>query len=144
MATHTTLADFQEYAGDSYDSTQDARITRMLPLAERMLVRRVGSDFFVDATDAGEDWIFAVCVIADWLLTYDDPEVRADIAGPYQSERLGDWAFTLRKDMWTPFRDLRIRDIISTYGTSRAATSTFFITAVGPRTLAAEIAEASE
>lgn len=141
MATHTTLEDFAEYAGESYSSSQDARIERMLPLAERMLLRRVQTDFYVAGTDAGEDWIFAICVIADFLMTYDDPEVRADIAGPYQSERLGDWAFTLRKDMWTPFQDLRIRSIIRQYSVAQTIPSVFFITTVGPLPYGGETTE---
>jgi hypothetical protein len=34
--------------------------------------------------------------------------------------------------MWTPYRDPRIRDIISDYDTVGTASSLFFITAVGP------------
>jgi hypothetical protein len=132
MAPHTSLADYTQFAGDQYESSQDSRVLYYLPIAERSLLRRVGTDFYEAGTPAGEDWIFTVCVLTDWFLIYDDPDTRADLGGPYQSERLGDWAFTLRKDMWTPYRDLRIRDIIETYTTNSTLSGIMFITAVGP------------
>lgn len=132
---HTTLNDYIEYAGEGYDASKDARITYYIPIAERDLVRRVGVDFY-DASDptsnASQDWIFVTCALVDYYLLYDDAELRADAAGPYKSKRLGDYAFTLRDDMWTPYRDPRIRDIISDYDTVGSASSLFFITAVGP------------
>lgn len=147
--TYTTLADYEDYAGEVFDAAGALRVTRMLSLAERMLARRAGTVFYVDGdellapglrSDASKDWIYVTCVITDWMLVYDDKDIRADLAGPYRSERLGDWSMTLRDGMWTPFSDIRIWGILRTYRTTVAA-SNRYITAVGPRTLAQETAE---
>lgn len=138
---HTTLQDYKDYAGPEYDTALDARVERNIPIAERALSRKVGVDFYTegdelldpdDRSDASKDWIFATCVVTDFLLLYDDPALRADVMGPYKSSRLGDWAFTLRDDMWTPFQDPRIKDIVVEYSNASTRTPIFFMTAVGP------------
>ena len=129
---HTTLNDYIDYAGADYDPSLATKITQTIPVAERMLERRVGVDFYGVSAQATEDWIYATCVIVDYLLVYGDKNAAADRAGPYKSERLGDYAFTLRDDMWTPYQDFRIRDILAEYSTHGPLPNILFITAVGP------------
>jgi hypothetical protein len=147
---HTTVNDFEDYAGQLYDAPAQARIAMLIPRAERKLRLRVGQDFWLlDPTtypEAKADWVYATCVVTDWLLVLDDPETRDASVGPYQSERLGDYSYTLRDSLpdkaWTIWKDMRIRDILVEYSTLRTGGDLVFATAAGranPRVETTEI-----
>lgn len=116
---HTTVSDFIDYAPEAFDAATQDRVEYWLPIAERKLARRVGQDFYGLDDTATADWIFATCVITDWLVTMGSAENRATMVGPYQSERLGDYAYTLKDSReeyrWSIWSDQRIRDILALY-----------------------------
>lgn len=152
MTTHTTVSDFESYAGQTYDTAGRARITQLLPRAERKLRLRVGQDFWLlDPTaypDAVADWVYATCVVTDWLLVLDDVETRDAVVGPYKSERLGDYAYTMRDEAddkaWTIWKDMRIKDILIEYSTLRTGGDLVFAAAAGrayPRLETTEIGD---
>jgi hypothetical protein len=147
---HTTVADFEAYAGETYDADVQTRIAFWLPIAERKLARRVGQDFYTLEDPAPEDWVFATCVIADWLWTTGETEDREALVGPYKSERLGDYAYTLKDSVdettdkrWSIWKDPRLTDILALYYVASDPARTYAIAAgrAYPRTETSEIGQ---
>ena len=100
MLPITTVADVEAYTGQDYTTAEETRVTTMIPWAERYVARKAGRVFYDAATptsDASLDWRLVVAMVVERMLLQDDPEVKAVQHGPYQSEQLGDYRYTLRE-----------------------------------------------
>lgn len=121
--------------------------------AERMLfLRLLETDFYTQGdealdpelrTDASKDWILATSIITESLLLRDDPETRAAIGGPYQSERLGDYSYTMRtRDALTQiWKDPRLRPILAKYHPDRQTPGQSALVGAKPSIVRGETAE---
>jgi hypothetical protein len=100
VATITTINDYEDYTGvDSYDAGQQVRIEYWIGQAERYLRRMTGWTWYDSEhtdSDASQDWLLASCIVAERSLIQESPEYKAAIASPYQSERLGDYQYTMK------------------------------------------------
>jgi hypothetical protein len=108
-----------------------------------MITRRLGVDFFVpgdellapeDRAVASQDWIEATSIITEFLFLNDTPDAREDTLGPYKSERIGDYSYTLRdkRDEIGVFSDATLKMILATYRTNREGPGYATFTTAGP------------
>lgn len=117
----TTVEQAEAQTGLTYTTAQQARLTSvLLARAERFVRDQAGLVFYVDGdadADASQDWLLAVSLVADGMLRAEDPETRAALLGPYQSERLGDYQYTLKSGAGASIGDYdpRVWEIISRY-----------------------------
>lgn len=118
----TALTDFQAYTGLTYTATEEARIIYWLDRAERYLLRQAGRVWYDAAAptgDASEDWKLATAMVAERLFLQETPEIKAALTGPYQSEKLGDYSYTLRdgaaQSTGRLDPDWRVDEILRTY-----------------------------
>lgn len=116
----TTVADLKIHTDVVYTLEEEARLVGFLDSAERWLVRQVGRRFYDAAdrdADESKDWIEATVLLTDqrWRLAVD-AAARAALTGPYQSEKMGDYSYTLRSDLLAPLTpEPRVREIIDHY-----------------------------
>jgi hypothetical protein len=150
--THTTTSDFAAYTGQVYTGAQTARLASLLDRAERLIVRRIGVDFFTAGDEvlapdarsgASKDWVEATSIVTEYLFLNDNPDARADVVGPYHSERIGDYSYTLRNkdEAVGVFSDATLRSILSTYRANRTGPGYTVFTTAGPTLPAGETAE---
>jgi len=103
--------------GQTFTAAQTTRLATLIPIAERDLARWTGRVFYdslVTASDASQDWLLATSLIAARYVHDEDPEVRAALLGPYQSEKLGDYGYTVRPEQ-TSLSDPRVAAIVAAY-----------------------------
>lgn len=118
----TLLADFTTHTGGTYTAAEQTRLGVLLDEAERELVRATNWRFYDVAdrtTDASRDWIDGTVLLAEraWELERD-PEARAAALGPFASEHLGDYSYTLQGKGETAVgvaADARVAAIVERY-----------------------------
>lgn len=125
MPPITTVDDVEAQTGQSYTTAQQTRLGDVLiGRAERYVRDAAGYVFYVDGdpeADASQDWLLAVSLVADGMLRAEDPAIRAALLGPYQSERLGDYQYTLKTgEAQAAGYDARVWEIIARYRDSSA------------------------
>ena|GEM_PF-2854851 len=104
--------------GQTFTVAEQTRLTTLIPFAERDLARWTGRVFYdalLPASDASQDWLLATALISAQYLHDENPEVRAALQGPYQSEKLGDYSYTVRAGSVTLDADPRVAAIIAAY-----------------------------
>lgn len=149
MAPITTVTDVQTMTGVAYTEPQKTRLTQLIPLAERYVKRRTGQVFY-DATDvasdASEDWLLVVSLVADRLLNDEDVEVRAARLGPFQSERMtgaqGEYSYTLKAGGALLLdADPRIAELIAAYQQTPALVPLLGMVINGPTRVAPPVCD---
>lgn len=122
MAAFTLASDVVTLTGTAYSVDQQTRMTSVLiPRAERYVKRVVGRTFYDAAdrtTDASQDWLLVVSLIVEHYLFDEDPEQKEVALGPYQSEKLGDYSYTLKSGAGASSSiegDPRIAELLATY-----------------------------
>ena len=118
----TTPADVAAFTGAVYTVAQQTRLATLIPFAERYVARRAGQVFYAvsaPAGDASQDWLLVVSLVAQAYLYAEDAETRSALLGPFASEKLGDYSYTMKDGatMAAQFLDgdPRIAEIISAY-----------------------------
>lgn len=120
MPPITTFEDVEQQLGQTYTEVQEARLTDVLiGRAERFVRDAAGYVFYVNGdpeADASQDWLLAVSLVADGMLRAEDPTIRAAVLGPYSSEKLGDYSYTLKSGTAAETAyDARVWTIIARY-----------------------------
>lgn len=115
---YATPADVAAVTGVTYTAAQNTRLTALIPQAERFVARLAGQVFYDPAaatSDASQDWLTAVALVADAYLASEDSEAREARMGPFQSEKLGDYSYTLKGQSVPQVSDPRVMEIIAPY-----------------------------
>lgn len=139
MPPITTLDDVEAQTGQSYTTVQQARLTDvLLARAERYVRDETGLVFYVDGNadaDASQDWLLAVSLVADGMLRAENPKTLAEALGPYQSEKFGDYSYTLKDGASASIADYdpRVWEIIGRY---RVGSSLVGLVVNGPTRIA--------
>lgn len=143
----TTVADVQTQTGRVFTADEQTRITQLIPAAERYVKRQAGRVFYdaIDpASDASQDWLLVVSLLVEAQLVLDDPEVKAALHGPYQSEKVVDYSYTLKSQTaGAVTTDPRIAEILNAYRDVGALAGLSFALA-GPTRAAAVPATADD
>ena len=122
MAPHTTPTDVATFTGQTFTDAQITRMAVLIPRAERWIRQVVGVDFYEAsdvASDASQDWLLATSLVVEHYLHDEDPKVKAAAAGVYQSEKLGDYSYTLKDaaSMSSGANDAQIAALLAPYMT---------------------------
>jgi hypothetical protein len=143
MTPHTTAADVATFTGQTFTVAQVTRLGVLIPLAERWVKYTAGVDFY-DATDedsdASQDWLLVVSLVAEAMLRSEDPAVRAAMMGPFQSEHLGDYSYTVKAGSsgFVAFFDGLAWEIIGRY---RTASTLLGLVVNGPTRIAPAVVD---
>lgn len=117
MATVTTLADYEAVNRTLVPTELREHVEAALVSAEDDLLREVGYTFWEDGPDstAGRDWKRCAAWRAAEYIESTDPEYRAAVAGPFQSETIGRYSYTLRQPTSNMLDNPRYRRILDYY-----------------------------